>query len=176
MNHLTLPIRILPVVIRGWSHLGWVFCRKIFTFFKEKSILERIFFGFVILQVVSSAMGWIQYKILFNDTIETVVISIRWNVFFIFGSLVNFFFTGFWKSPWVWTLFLVVQTTLLGLFGLAHAMPKTAFTEMMLTSDYSYSAFYYIFSFCLLASWVIGILLFREDRTRFSALALSRKS
>lgn len=173
-NFLIFPFRILQTISLGWLHLLQKFFKKIFEFFSFKSQPEKFFFIFLAIQVLSSGMGWIQYYINFNDTIETISISVRWNIFFILGSLLNFFFTGFWRSSWVWTVFLSIQTFLILLFGYGTLDPNTAFSDLLKTSDYQYSIPYYVFATSLVLSWALGIAIFMEEKKKDRKISLSR--
>jgi hypothetical protein len=178
MNHipsfLIFPLQLLHTITTGWFHLLQKFFKKIFDFFSCKSQPEKFFFFFLSIQVLSSGMGWIQYNINFYDTVETISISVRWNVFFILGSLLNFFFTGFWRSSWVWTVFLSIQTFLLLLFGYGTLDPHTAFTDFLQTSDYQYSIPYYIFATSLVLSWALGIAIFMEEKKKDRKISIRK--
>ena len=151
------------IVCRGWIHLIQRFFHRILEFFASKSLPEKIFFSALLIQVLTSGLGWIQYNITFNQEIETVNISIRWNVIFVMGSLLNFFFTGFWRSSWVWLYFVFSQSILIIAFGIATLIPSVAFTDILKESDYSYSLFFYAFGTCLTIAWAIGISIYRAE-------------
>jgi hypothetical protein len=154
---------LLLIIFKGWLYLLGVFIHKILSFFQTKTFPEKIFFISLLIQVATSALGWIQYQIEFNNEIELVAISIRWNVFFVTGSLLNFFFTGFWRSSWVWLFFLVCQTFMLLLFGYASLNPEMAFTDILKSSDYRLSIVYYIFGASLVMAWAIGFSIFQLE-------------
>lgn len=160
----------LGIIIKGWIHLIHLFIKRILQFFESKSFPEKIFFSALLLQVLTSGLGWIQYNITFNQEIETVNISIRWNVIFVMGSILNFFFTGFWRSTWVWLFFVCSQTILLISFAIANLYPRTAFTDILKESDYTYSPFFYAFASCLLLAWAIGIAIYRSERIKLKKL------
>lgn len=165
MSHkILLPIRILPIVISGWFHLIGIFNQKIFNFFKEKSTPERFFFLFLFLQLVSSVAGWIEYKIVFNQIEEVARISVPWNVFFILVTMAVFFFTGFWRSSWIWILFLVFQTMLISLYAWGSLDPGLYFTRIIQSQDYYFSYFYYIFGVSSLLAWALGIAIYFQER------------
>ncbi|WCL50961.1 hypothetical protein [Leptospira sp. GIMC2001] len=166
VNFIDTSFQAIQIIVRGWLHLALQFYNKIFGFFANKSLPEKLFFCFLIIQMLSSGLGWIQYEIKFNDTIELVFVSARWNVIFILASLLNFFFTGFWRSNWVWYIFLFLQTLILILFGIATNNPSVGFTDMIEPKDYSFSIAYWIFAVSVVCAWCLGVAVFREDLIR----------
>ncbi len=169
-NPIQFLTQLLIVVIKGWLYLLGVFIHKILSFFQTKTFPEKIFFISLLIQVATSALGWIQYQIKFNEEIEVVAISIRWNVFFVSGSLLNFFFTGFWRSSWVWLFFLICQSCMLLLFGYASLNPELAFTDILKISDYRLSVVYYAFGSSLVVAWAIGLSIFQLEKLRAKRL------
>jgi len=160
----------LGIILRGWVHLTKIFMERILHFFETKSYPEKLFFTALLIQVLTSGLGWIQYRITFNQEIETVNISIRWNVIFVMGSLLNFFFTGFWRSSWVWLFFICSQSILLISFGIATLIPAVAFTDILKVSDYNYSVFFYAFGSSLLIAWAIGFAIYRAEGIKLKKL------
>jgi len=158
------------IILRGWIHLIKLFIQRILQFFESKTFPEKLFFSALLIQLLTSGLGWIQYDITFNQEIETINISIRWNVIFVMGSIMNFFFTGFWRSSWVWLYFVCSQTILLIVFGIATLIPEVAFTDILKESDYNYSIFFYAFGISLLLAWAIGIAIYRAEGLKLKKL------
>jgi hypothetical protein len=166
MEKILLPIELFKTVIMGWVHLSFLFYGRIKEFFASKSMPEKLFFVFLILQVATSVMGWIQYRIVFNDNEEIIRLSVGWNIFFILGSLVNFFFTGFWRSSWVWFIFLIIQSVLVALFAWGSLDPGLAFTNILKPQDYTFSVSYYVFGASLILSWALGLSIYWEEKKK----------
>lgn len=146
--------------------MGQALGRKIWDFFSTKSFYEKMFFGFLVFQVLCSGLGWAEYKIRFNDMEETVFISAKWNIFFVLLSLFVFIYSGFWHTASVWKITVFSQTLTLVLFSISTLVPEVGVTDILKKSDYKFSPFFYGFAASLLLAWALSSAILWEESRR----------
>ncbi len=174
-SYIRFPIQVLGIAVSGWIFILRKMFGRMLHFFQQKTGFERIFFLSLLVQMLSSGMGWIQYSIRFQGVEESVAVSVSWNVYFMLGSGYNLFFAGFWKSRWVWPSFFAVQSFLLLLLGLGSFDPGRFFVAIQNPNDYRFHPIYYVFCSASILNFFLGLFLFQQERRKFKSPILKTR-
>ncbi len=156
LGEIFFTFRIIPVVFKGWAVKIYHGYLKFAEFWSEKSPIAKVLFVFLSVQLATSAVGWVDYSVNFNQVKENISVSVKSNIFFILASLLNFFFAGFWKSPWVKYIFYLSQGLCAFIFLVGMVFSDFAFVEFVKKSDYEFNFVFYVF----IASWFLNTGLF----------------
>ncbi|MBE7412203.1 MAG: hypothetical protein L6Q54_12265 [Leptospiraceae bacterium] len=156
LKELLFLFNAFPVILKGWVIKTFHAYTKFAEFWNEKSLVGKVLFLCLLIQLIVSTQGWIDYTVNFNQIKEEISVSVRSNTFFILASLFNFFFVGFWKSHWVKYLFYLSQGFCAAIFLISFLFSDFYFVEFLKKTDYEFNSAFYIF----IISWVINTILF----------------
>lgn len=161
IKEVIFVFRIIPVILKGWAIKIYHGYCKFAEFWSEKSPVAKLLFVFLLVQLATSAVGWVDYTVNFNQVKENISVSVKSNIFFILASLLNFFFAGFWRSVWVKYIFYISQCMCAVVFFIGLVFSDFAFVEFLKKSDYEFNAIFYVFT----TSWFLntGLFIFSES-------------
>lgn len=145
-------MKSIPIILKGWLTLALAIYIRITEFWAEKSILEKVLFLSLAMEVVFSGSGWIAYNIELEE-METVYSNPNSYMVFLILSGISFFFSGFWRSNWVVYINISAQILMGLLLLLAILNPELILAQFEKSSDYAISWRFYPF----LAGWVISL-------------------
>jgi|GEM_PF-4587917 len=161
MNRVSYLKQIFLISVLGWFGLSKKTIIFLWQFLSKKTILDRTIIGFLVLQLISSSLGWFRYEIKFFEFVEPVSFGSKWNFLFFLGSAIAFVWFSFWQAHWILKAFQIMESLLLLFFFLGIVFPNTLFTDMQRTDDYSFTTAFYGFAVGLCGSLLLSLLHYR---------------
>lgn len=145
----------VPVAFLGWVRVLLRFFSYLFSLWTNTPVLLKISLVVFFFQLVFSTRPWFEYKIRFNELDETLSVSSKVNLIFIFLCLVNFVLLlyEFYFSRW---MILSLQAIMAVLFLFGYQSPTSLHVDFINPSDYNFNSNFYIFACLHLVSFLLA--------------------
>ncbi|TGL37267.1 hypothetical protein [Leptospira perdikensis] len=156
-------ILFVPELILAWWHLTKKIFLSLYRYWTTKLFFDKIFFIFLFLQLIFSILPWFSYEISFFEIKESISLGPKLNSVFILISLLNFFFLGFWKSPWTRIWFFSGQMVSIVFVIWGYLDPKRYFYDFVKPEEVGLHIPFYLFLGSVFCAFVFGYLTFKKE-------------
>jgi hypothetical protein len=135
----------VPIAFIGWIKVLFHFLAYLYSVWQKNAVMTKISIVVFFFQLFFSTRPWFEYQIRFNEVDETLLVSSKVNLIFIFISLVNFILLlGEFSFSTILILILQAITGVLFLFG--YHSPTALHIDFINSSDYKFHYNFYSFA------------------------------